>query len=98
MPQIYQVLERLPQLEVHMEVKGWWAGETEEKRRPVDISYDGNWDLNDWSSGWSGDRGFQDCQSPQAAPTSHSPQLKLMHEKYSKLIGRVIECCRLPIT
>ena len=41
MPQIHQVLERLPQLEVHMEVKGWWAGDTQETRKPVNTTSDG---------------------------------------------------------
>ena len=68
MPQIYQVLERLPQLEVHMEVKGWWAGDTEEKKKPVDTSYDGNLGLNDWSSRWWGDRGFRAASLPKQLP------------------------------
>ena len=53
-----------------MEVKGWWAGDTEEKKKPVDISYDGNLGLNDWSSGWWGDRGSGLPVSPSSSHQS----------------------------
>ncbi|KAK7108639.1 hypothetical protein V1264_016337 [Littorina saxatilis] len=48
--QIYQVVERMPQLEVRMEIRGWWTGESEEKARSVNILSDvaGRRPESDW--------------------------------------------------
>ncbi|KAK7480738.1 hypothetical protein BaRGS_00027999, partial [Batillaria attramentaria] len=39
--QVQQVLERLPQIEVSLEVRGWWEGDTKESAKTVNIQRDG---------------------------------------------------------
>lgn len=47
--QIHQVLERLPQIEVSMQVKGWWEGDTKQTAKPVHIvSQGGRRPESDW--------------------------------------------------